>query len=85
MKKIAYRMFVPAGLRVNASRRARMFYLAMVQIAGAVSLYRWFKIKQLDAENAQLRAQLSQRTMLEDLYRPDTAAEILEDGLEFLN
>lgn len=76
VKRIAYRMVVPAGLRPDASRRARMFYLAMAQVAGAISMYRWYRIKQLEQENAQLRTQ--HQNTLEVLLRDRTEDEVLE-------
>jgi hypothetical protein len=53
-------MFVPAGLRVNASRKARMFYLAMVQVSGFISAYQWLRISDLKTKNRRLENQLTQ-------------------------
>jgi hypothetical protein len=78
MKSFMYCMVVPAGLRPNASRKARMFYLAMVQLSGWLSFYRWLKIMDLETKNRRLESQLVQARAELTVYEGFGGVEVVE-------
>lgn len=83
MKQFMYRRAVPAWFRPGASKKARMTGLVLSNVAGLISLYRWYKIQELKSENAQLRAQ--HQGTLEVLLRDRTEEDdFLSDPFEGL-